>query len=88
MVTVALMIAPPCISLFAAMTGLGLESVASPLFHFADWQEELTSLKWEQVASVSWVKQHDTSAGIVQGQIRNELFESGVLLLEAFDRLA
>jgi hypothetical protein len=46
MVAVAFMIAPPCISLFVAMTegGLGLESVASPLFHFADWQEELTSL--------------------------------------------
>ena len=46
MVTVAVMIAPPFISLFAAMTegGLGLESVASPVFHFADWQEELTSL--------------------------------------------
>lgn len=68
--------------------GLGLKSVASLLFHFTGWQEELTSLKWEQVASVTWVKQHDTSAGIVQGQIRNELFESGVLLLEAFDRLA
>jgi hypothetical protein len=47
MVAVAFMIAPPSISLFAAMTegGLGLKSVASPLFHFADWQEELTSLE-------------------------------------------